>query len=71
MFDYERALREEAEADLEDRIRKIEDRLLIVSDVEEFNEQYPDLKEAYDKFREEEAKMQTFETLKKDNGDQS
>lgn len=68
VFDYERALREEEEAKLADRIRQIEDRLLIVNDVEKFEEQYPDLKEAYDKFREEEAKMMTFEALKKDDG---
>lgn len=66
VIDWESEIRQKAEADLERRIKQLEDRMCIVESCENFQEAYPELKAAYDKFREEEAKMLTFEALKKD-----
>ena len=59
-----------AEAELAARITVIEERLRIVNDYNDFDGQYPELVEAYKKFKHEEEKMLTFEALKNsgDNG---
>ena len=59
----ERKLREVAEEQLNRRLLAIEDRLCIV-DRTVLSDEYPDLVEAYERFREEEAKVGTFEALK-------
>ncbi len=60
----ERLIRMEAEAKLDCRIAILEDQMMIVESYDNFPNQYPKLKAAYEKFREEEAKMKTFEALK-------
>lgn len=64
VFDYEREIREKAEDELKTRIERIEDRLFIIEQCPDFTDKYPKLKEAYETFKEEEAKMETFEALK-------
>ena len=64
VFDYEREMREKVEDELKTRIEQIEDRLFIIEQCPDFTDQYPELKAAYEKFKEEEAKMETFEALK-------
>jgi hypothetical protein len=68
VFDYERGLRESAEADIIDRIQRIEDRLFIVEQCPSFAEDYPELIKAYENFKNEESKMLTFEALKGNHG---
>ena len=61
----ERELRDEAEAELNTRITVIEERLFIAEMNPEWDTvTYPELMEAFHKFKEEELKMLTFETLK-------
>ena len=64
IIEEERRLRAESEAKLDCRIAILEDRLEIVESCDDFPNKYPRLKAAYQKFREEEAKMKTFEVLK-------
>ena len=67
VFRGEREQREKAEGELRERIERIEDRLFIVESVPDFTDQYPELEKAFNRYKEEEEKMLTFEALKKDN----
>lgn len=61
----ERKLREEAEATINMRLAVIEERLFIAERNPNWDTvSYPELMEAFNKFKEEELKMLTFEALK-------
>jgi len=61
----ERELREEAEATINMRLSVIEERLFIAEQNPEWDTvSYPELMEAFNKFKNEELKMLTFEALK-------
>jgi len=65
VIDGERKDREEAEAILDRRIHALEERLFIVEMNPEWDTiSYPELMEAFHKFKEEELKMMTFEAIK-------
>ena len=65
VFHSERKLREDAESVLEARLAIIEERLRIIdAGSVQLDIAYPHLVKAYNKFKEEESKMKTFEALK-------
>lgn len=65
VFDNERKLREEAEDKFDRRLHALEERLFIAEMNPEWDTiSYPELMEAFHKFKEEELKMMTFEALK-------
>jgi len=65
VIDKEREIREEAEDKLARRIHALEERFFIAEQNPEWDTiTYPELLEAFNKFKEEELKMMTFEALK-------
>lgn len=65
VFDNERKLREEAESKLDRRIHALEERFFIAEmNPDWITINYPELMEAFAKFKEEELKMMTFEAIK-------
>lgn len=64
VVDKERKLREEAEEKVDRRLCRIEERLFIMEKCPNFQSSYPKLIKAFNKFKEEELKMKTFEALK-------
>jgi hypothetical protein len=65
VIEEERKLREEAEAILDRRIHALEERFFIAQMNPEWDTvSYPQVMEAFHKFKEEELKMMTFEAIK-------